>query len=291
MAIDLSALPQSGRVLEGKRFLFATPWTELALLRRLEEAGLMPESFPPLGSVGLSAVALALRIGTGPVLIAGIDFSFTVDAYHARSTPGYIGMETMQNRFRSIINAGAAFRDGTFAALSKSGETVRSDPAMRNYRSLFEQEFGMNSRIQDIAGSGLPLGPGTVTPAEACAILNGSGAAARLPPPIQSVSSAAMTKTTGQITGFIQREINTLGTLKAMLTGENPADPERLEELLDTADYLWAHFPECAGAGGRHPPLTDLGFLKRVRAEIDPFLKCWKLTLDGLSGPKAAAIL
>ena len=282
-AIDLSALPASARVLGGCRFFFATPWTNLRLFTRLNEAGLLPKTFAPLGSVGLSVVALALSAGSGPVLITGLDFSYTPDAYHARSTPGRADRERKQNRFRSIINAGAAFREGSFPALSETGKPVRSDPSMRNYRDLFEQEFGGNPRLLNIAGAGLSLGVKTVSAAEALAILNGEGGGAvhkeAAVPPFQPGDLSADWQRE-KIETFIRREINILKELRDMLSGEIPLNEGRLEELLDTADYAWAHFPECAGAGGqrtggKRPLCTDLGFLKRVRTEIEPFLKCW----------------
>ena len=288
-AIDMSALPASARVLGGRRFYFATPWTHLALFTRLGKAGLLPETFAPLGSVGPSAVALALSISSGPVLTSGIDFSYTVDAYHARSTPGHTERLIKQNRFNSIINAAPVFRAGTFSAVSKNGKPVRSDPAMRKYRDLFEQEFGGKSRLLDIAApasfaaSGLPLGIKNIPAAEACAILN----SAELPKPeasshqadslMEKNSSMFLRKET--MSAFIAKETEILKQLKDMLTGEALPEPARLEELLDSADYLWAHFPDCAGAGGRRPPGTDIGFLKRVRAEIDPFLKLWEALL------------
>ena len=273
-AIDLSALPASAKVLDGKIFLFVTPWTTLKLWKRLEDNGLLPGLLPPLGSVGLSTVALALRISSGPVISGGIDFSYTLDAYHARSTPGHIDMELKQNRLKSIINLAAFFREGSFPALSKTGKQVRSDPSLRNYRNLFEQEFGGNTRIFDIGGSGLPLGLKTILAAEAFEILNSPGKAVPL------VSSAPGLKANDlQIAGFVRREINTLNELKGMLSGEIPIDPVCLEELLDTADYLWAHFPDCAGAGGRRPQAADISFLKRVRIEIEPFLRLWEMAL------------
>ena len=271
-AIDLSALPASARVLGGKRFFFATAWTEMALFKRLEEAGLLPETFIPLGSVGLSAAALALRISSGPVLTGGIDFSFTLDSYHARSTPAHSSLERTQCRTTSLINAAAAFKDGTFTALSKAGQTVRSDPSMRKYRNLFEQEFGDNPRILDIAGSGLPLGVKTISPAEALAVLNGSGADSSARGGASQNNALA-----DKLAAFARREIKTLNTLKETLSGESPLERPRMEELLDSADYLWAHFPECAGTGGRRPESTELSFLKRVRTEIEPFLKCWEM--------------
>ena len=285
-AVDLSALPASARVLGGERFFFATPWTELRLFRRLEEAGLLPETFDPLGSVGLSAVALALYVGSGPVFTGGIDFAYTLDAYHARSTAGYGDLERRQNRFRSIIGP-AAFGERTFIAHSKTGTPVRSDPVMRNYRNLFEQEFAGNHRLSDINGPGLPLGVKTVSPLEAFSVLNGEVAQ---PPHRPAVHDLSLSGRRDKITAFVRREIDSLETIRDVLTGANPLEPdrpaerqaERLEELLDASDYLWAHFPDCAGAGGRRPQGTDLGFLKRVRAEIDPFMKLWEMTLTEL---------
>ena len=280
-AIDLSALPASTRVLNGKRYFFATPWAELAFLSRLKESGLLPETYPPMGSVGLNTVALALKISSGPVITVGIDFSFSINTCHARSTPGRRDLENRQTRFKSLIDTGAALKDGTYAAVSKMGEQVRSNPAMRKYRDLFELEFGGNPRLFDIAGSGLPLGVKTITAAEAFAMLNEAGD--QYTPPRNSFSSVGEKSQTDRIAAFARREANTLKELKDMLTGAVPSKPERLETLLDAADYLWAHFPECAGAGGRRPPATDLSFLKRVRTEIDPFLKLWEITLEELT--------
>ena len=274
-APDLSSLPASLRVLGGKRYFYVTHWTKLRLLERLEKEGLLSETFPPLGSVGLNTVALALRTGNGPVLTAGIDFSYTMDALHARSTPGHGDLLNRQNRFRSLFPTNATFRDGTFAAVSKTGGRVRSDPAMRNYRNLFESEFAHNPRLLDITGTGLPLGLKAVSPDEAFAILNQNGKAPSSDPP-QKESSPKEKFMPEKIAGFIRRETDYLTNLKNMLTGTIPPDPVRLEELLDKCDYLWAHFPECAGAGGSRPPATDLSFLKRVRTEIEPFEKCWK---------------
>jgi hypothetical protein len=156
---------------------------------------------------------------------------------------------------------------------------------MRNYRNLFEQEFGGNPRLLDISGPGLPLGVKTVSTSEACAILNGSqekaGSAGRPVKKAQFTDSAA-SSAREKIAAFVHRELETLTTLRETLSGERTLEKALLEELLDAADYLWAHFPECAGAGGRRPAVTDLSFLKRVRTEIEPFHKAWEMTLGEL---------
>ena len=286
-ALDLSSLPASARVLAGRRFFFATPWTNLALFRRLGEAGILPELSPPMGSVALSAVALALR-GGGPVLVSGMDFAYSLDASHALSSPSQAEQAMRQTRLRSIINAAATLREGSFSILSEAGKKLRSDPGMRRYRQLFEQEFAANSRLQGIDGQGLPLGLKTVSPAEALAILNSAGTSAGGGQ--GSEAGAAGEIPQQKIVDFIRREIDSLNTLKDMLSGAVPPEPSLLEQLIDNCDYLWAHFPECAGKGqggdskaeSRRPPLTDLSFLKRLRMEIEPFHKCWEMALGEL---------
>jgi hypothetical protein len=79
---------------------------------------------------------------------------------------------------------------------------------------------------------------------------------------------------------FILEEITSLETLREILSGSY--DSGELEKLLDDCDYLWAHFPESAGTEGRRPGTDNISFLKRVRAEIDPMLKRFNLSLREL---------
>jgi hypothetical protein len=160
---------------------------------------------------------------------------------------------------------------------------------MRTYRDLFEQEFGGNPRLFDIAAEGLPLGVKTLSVAEAFALLNrGQGAANLEDSRTGALGEVELSLRREKTAAFIREEIKTLETLRELLINGNTmpsgaaAMTARLEGLLATADYLWAHFPECAGADSPHPPCTDLGFLKRVRTEIEPFLKAWEMALAEL---------
>jgi hypothetical protein len=294
-AVDLSAYPDTAAVLGGKVIPFFTPWTNIRLFERLKERDLLPEILPPLGSVGLSAVELARRCGAGPIICSGIDFSFTLDRAHARSTPGHLASLAGQNRLNSLIHPGAAFRKGAFTIMSKSGIPVRSNPAMRNYRSLFEQEFAADPRIRDIAGTGLPLGLKTLSMEKALELLAAGTAGNPAPDMAEGAApgkAAGACETggkapavAGRLGEFIRGELGLLEELRDMLTGLKA--PDRFETLLDQADYLWAHFPDSADFR-RTPPgqnsgkAANLGFLKRVRAEIDPFIKLWESTLGEL---------
>jgi hypothetical protein len=289
VAMDLSALCATAEALGGRPRLFCTPWTKLSLLSRLGSAGLLPEEFPPLGSVGLSAMAIARRLSSGPIIVAGIDFSFTLDRSHARSAPAHLEQLRRQTRFRGPIDPAAAFRKGCCAMPSKTGETVRSNQTMKNYRELFHYEFasrsggsGRNGRIRDVAGSGLDLGLETLDVDAACAVL-ARGASGGEPEDgankNANATTAAAETTTKLLSELVEAEIFALQQLRGILTGEITAGLDQLEPLLDRCDYLWSHFPDCAGAEGRRPEQTGTGFLKRVRAEIDPFITIFETLL------------
>jgi hypothetical protein len=292
LAMDLSALCATGEMLGGHPCLFFTPWTGLNLLSRLKAERLLPEEFPPLGSVGLSAAAIACRLSVGPIIAAGIDFSFTLDLTHARSAPAHLEGLRRQTRFCSPIDPAGAFRKGCCAALSKTGESVRSNQTMKNYRDLFQREFaglpdgsGRGGRVRDVAGSGLDLGLETLSVEAACAVLAGGDRGGKTGARDRSASAtAAAEDTTKVMRGFVEAEIAALKRLRGILAGESTTGGESLGALLDRSDYLWAHFPDCAGAGGRRPDETDLGFLKRIRAEIDPFIKIFETLLLRLAG-------
>jgi len=269
-AVDLSSLPSSAKLLAGDGYLFFTPWTQLRIFERLRAAELLPAIFPPLGSVGLSAVELARRLTSGKIICAGIDFSFTADKYHACSTPGHRGKLNSQTRFNYLFNK-AAFNDSSIAALSKTGVPVYTSPIMKNYRNLFEQEFGKDPRIFDIEGTGLPLGLKTLSMDEAMDLLRIDTEEFSKTSNRRFGKAADVCEKNLGLINFFENEKKRIIELRGILTGGAAADKERLSVLINECDYLWAHFPDCAG--GRKPDLQDISFLKRVRAEIDPMVK------------------
>ncbi|MDR2952405.1 MAG: DUF115 domain-containing protein [Treponema sp.] len=270
-AADLSALPESQEILSGEGFLFFTPWTPLRIFERLKAASLLPALVPPLGSVGLSAVEIARRLTGGAIICAGLDFSFSLDKYHARSTPGHKEKLAAQTRFHGLFNMGA-YGPYAFSALSKSGCPVRSNPGLENYRNVFEEEFSGGTRMFDIAGSGLPLGLKTLSLEDALPLLAA---------PLNHGEEHGKKKKTVSaetVFSFLNDEKKRLLYIRDILTGSATAQESRLGALIGECDYLWAHFPDYSG--GLRPDVScaalkspsALSFLKRLRAEIDPAL-------------------
>jgi len=279
-AVDLSALPQSALMLSGGGFLFMTPWTPLQIFERLKKAQMLPAVLPPLGSVGLTAVELTRRLTTGNIICAGLDFSFTSDKFHARGTPGHRSLLNSQTRLRSIYNY-AAYGQSSAAAVSKNGLSVYTNPALKNYRALFEQEFGGDSRIFDIEGTGLPLGVKTLSMSGAMDLLvkvdpkyitqRHKGHKEHKGREEEREEGKGKREEGRRLESFIDSERKLLEELRDLLTGEAAADNVRLSELISECDYLWAHFPDYNAS--RRPVINDISFLKRLRTEIDPMLK------------------
>lgn len=289
-AIDLSAHPASARILSGEGFLFMTPWTSLRIFERLKNSELCPLVISPLGSVGLTATEVAKRISNGKIIFSGLDFSFTADKYHARSTPGYRSRLNTQTRMKGIANT-SAFDTASFTAVSKSGVHVKSSPVMRNYRDLFEQEFAGDPRLFDITGTGLPLGIKTLSYEEAVSVLSGNAennTHKNEDVQVQKKSDKDRALSAKKLKIFINEEKKRLIDLRNILTGEAAPDQIRLNTLIEECDYLYAHFPDFAG--GLKPVLdkeignpNTLSFLKRVRAEIDPMIKLLEKTSELIS--------
>jgi len=276
-AIDLSAYPESAHILSGEGFVFMTPWTSLRIFERLKSSGLCPLVISPLGSVGLTAAEVARRVSQGKIIFSGLDFSFTADKYHARSTPGHKSRLNTQTRIKGLANT-AAFDTSSFTAVSKAGGNVKSSPVMRNYRGLFEQEFSGDTRLLDITGTGLPLGIKTLSYEEAVSVLSNTEYNTREGSQVQEKSWKDRALLTERLQIFINEERKRLIDLRNILTGEAAHDQKRLYTLIEECDYLYAHFPDYTG--GVKPVFEEgsvsqntLSFLKRVRAEIDPMLK------------------
>lgn len=278
VVMDLSALPATARAAGGRVYLYSTRWTSLRIFERLRAGGLLPAALPPLGSVGLSAAAVALGAGRGPVLTAGLDFAFRPEAFHARGTPGHQERLRAASRLKSPVDVSPAYGSRTFAAEGKTGAALRSDPALRGYRDLFEREFGGVSRLYDIGTDGLDLGLPRLGLEDAAALLGrGAGRAPAAAPPPGDRKRA--------VEALIREERTRVLHLQDILSGQAAPESGELDRILDDCDYLWAHFPECAALEGRRPDVSDLSFLKRVRAELGVFRKALDLALDELTRP------
>ncbi len=83
---DLTSFPAATRVFAQPPCWFVSEFAPLRLWSRWPKWGSVPV-LPPLGSVGVLAAQIGWTVTRGPVILAGLDFSYLAGKSHARGTP------------------------------------------------------------------------------------------------------------------------------------------------------------------------------------------------------------
>lgn len=260
----ITSWPGLSRTMISKLCYFSTRYADTVFFSRLESSEILTHVFPPLGSVGLTAVETALCIrknSSVPVFVSGLDFSYTAGTTHARGTPAHISRLVSNSRLTPVQNYGSAFSYGTVQKEGKNGSTIFTTPALMQYAESFKDSFRLTENIFDTGTTGIELG---ISRADISSYSRKEAGCCNNKNSISAVSAE-------KIESFYNEEEKALNEIKELLShGQNISETERnsrLNELLICREYLYLHFPD----GYRLSLETQ--FLKRIRAEIDFFLK------------------
>ncbi len=267
---DIVSRPQVTEILGGKTVWFASRYADCTFLDDIIQRFFKGNYVEPLGSVGLGAVqiALTLRKDTSiPVYVTGLDFSFSAGRTHAKNTPAHKTQLNKTNRLTNGSVYAACFNAHSSAVLGKDNKVCYSTPVLQMYGKLFIQQFAEKANVFDTGKTGLPLG---LPQAVLCDAAHAHTAAEQVPP-----VETALSVPQSDIQSFYENELQSLLTLRDLLSnGENAASrdtaqtlSEQIQSLLVPREYLYLHFPD----GYRLS--MDSSFLKRIRAELDSFIK------------------
>ncbi|WP_407396781.1 6-hydroxymethylpterin diphosphokinase MptE-like protein [Treponema sp.] len=267
---DLSSRYQIIDRLDTRTVFFASRYTEGEFFENLIRQGLIKNYILPMGSIGLAAFHIALRLrkdDSVEVYTAGLDFSYSVGFTHAKGTMAHKGRLIATNRTTPVENTDASFAPGAGYILSKNGEKTVTTKLLSAYAQQFTRLFGKEKNTYDASPTGMNLGLPQKSTEGIKALQNHGGI--KFPDEIES--------RTERTTEFIRNEIEALETAKSLLSKgiesehyDGGSIEEQIKNLLSQREYLFLHFPD----GYRFS--TDSSFLKRVRAEIDNFLKWLK---------------
>lgn len=275
---SLSANHNAAKLNPEKNVFYSPVYSNSNFLRNLYERKIINFATEPLGSVGLSAVFIALKIRENeniPVFVSGLDFSYSKGKTHIKSSFHENTRRKKSGRLKSIDSFESSFSPASFKEKGKDGKTVFTDKKLKGYRDLFEDRFSAEKNLFDIGKTGLDLGikrkDFPFEPFE-YEILRTRSAENKniLKADFQSQweSRSAIRAETEK---FISEEKNALSELKEILSGKTGLSENerntRILEILENREYLYLHFPDG------HKASLSLGFLKRVRSEIDYFLK------------------
>jgi len=168
---------------------------------------------------------------------------------------------------------------------------VYTDPSLAGYAGLCRAYFGTGMSggevgFYDLGETGLDTGCKPLSPSGAekiCVELRCAETAAGNRP----ATAAHPPVTEKTVRDFLDNETAMLEELKGILTGKIACGDiaggtagERIAGLVKQLDYLHIHFPD-----GYKADVRDTGFLKRVRVELEYFLKT--LGVSGVSFPSS----
>ncbi len=163
LVADITATPSLLRRAP-RLYLCASRFAPIALLSRLEAAGLSPGAIPPLGSVGVAALHLALGLTAGPVLAAGLDFAYSGGRTHARGAPAMRAALAAASRLAPADSTAAAALLGRrlLRVADKRGEPTLSDLVLQGYAREASRVAGaadgQAGRVIDLDAAGLDKG-------------------------------------------------------------------------------------------------------------------------------------
>lgn len=261
---DLCARPEATKILGGNIIWFATKYADGIFFDNLKKESVIRNFIEPMGSVGLAATYIALKIRSSssiPVFIAGLDFSYSIGTTHAKDTMALTQRFINSNRLTPIENYDAAFSMSTQTVMSKNGKKICSTKILLQYAQQFKLMFQNEKNLFDCSSTGIKLG----IPQRNLFATKGN---------LQKEKCESHKN----ISSFCEKEKRKLEELRSLLSDGEKSPfrnnlPEKLslskqiKKIAEGREYLFLHFPD----GYRFK--MEQSFLKRIRAETDFFIK------------------
>lgn len=283
---DLTSRAAIARRYAKRSAFYFSEFDQNEFLNRLKQNGLLPKIAPPLGSIGLTATYLALRLRKDqsvPVYVLGLDFSFSAGRTHAKGTAQSKALYINSSRLRSAQNCAAAYGPGSEKIRGKDGRDFWTSKNLFGYACLFKQYFMGAKNLYDAGKSGLELGLERKSlleflEKEAAAgsfgLEKDFGQAQEWPPRSLAFESLA-SASAGNCESFLRGELTSLQALADLLSKGDGSQfrnkssrlGEQILQELRGREYLYLHFPDGTA------PSLELNFLTRVRSQIDFFAK------------------
>ena len=279
---DLVGRPHIPEIINGPISFFISKYASMKFLDTLSSKNILPPTIKPLGSVGLVAMDIALKLRKNDsikIFFSGLDFSYSVGISHAKNTMAHNNQLISTTKLKSIYNIDTAFSQGTSFVNSKDNSKMITTIALKNYSLLFTDLFKNEKNIFDIGLKGIDLGFKKVFLSEQFFLEAEENQNDR-----NNFSELLFSNKPEQknkvllkeiIYEFLSKELNQLFVLKDILSnGEkssyrdnNISLLEQIQNIIQEREYLFIHFPDAYGK-------TNIqSFLNRIKIETDFFIK------------------
>lgn len=259
--VSSTASPSVTRLCPEKNIFYTPEFCKSKFLANLLSRGLLKNNQKPLGSVGLSAVEIALKLrssDTIPVYVTGLDFSYSIGQTHSKMSLHEKTRRSTSLKIKTFENYASSYGNDSHKVIGKNNSTVITTTALSSYAELFRYKFQNTNNLFDVGKTGLEL----------CIPTAEKPVAVR---PLIQIEEIRENLDDTKIKSYLSQEKNALLQLKDLFTGkEKTTEDERTKKitaLLENREYLFLHFPD-----GYKLNLSQ-DFLNRIRIEIDYFLK------------------
>lgn len=248
---------------------YLSMFCEANFLNKIKSNSIVKTQIPPLGSVGLSAIHLALLMRSSnsvPVFFSGMDFSFSLGKSHVKLSMHDKKRRSTSNRIHSFYFVANEWLKIT----GKDGNQVFSNKIMISYAELFEYMFAKSKNLFDCGKTGINLGIKQLSIEKIKEYFSDKND--------KSLYSSEERLPNKNAIKMLEEELSALIKLRNILTGKEKIPQESLEKtimnILKEREYLYLHFPDG------YKPSCEKQFLNRVRIEIDYFIKVIKNSLN-----------
>ncbi len=254
---DITSYPGVLRLAERNIHFFTGKFADLALFRRMIDHKLLPPEVPPLGSVGSTAVHLALGITDGPVFVAGLDFSFLRGKTHANGTPAHQFKLQHCHRLRPPEMMQSFTAKGIFPVGGREKTTLGDGPVLLplttvtldRYARNFSRFFQDYESIYRLLPAGIPLDINSTDHNGATYLIDQWESLAtpvvpdNVPTPTQEKKDSWATQL------FLEEERSLLQEIyrgcRSYLEGRRDRESKiQLLSQINDCEYLFLHFPD-----------------------------------------------
>jgi len=276
---DLLAYPSTYYATRGEVYFFVSRFAPNRLLDRMDTACICPPVVPPLGSVGVTAVHLALHMTNKRVFYAGLDFSFVQGKTHSRGTPTHIKSLSSSTRLVSYDTYKICLDFPGYLRKDKAGRTVKTTLILDSYREVLSKTISQSERVFDAGSLGLSaegVRPTDINSLQCSDESDGLGMRMDVRHTERPEEPFLKTKNFLEQESELLTEVSKKGRI--LLASQSGTDLDAFIAAVDTCDYLLLHFPDPEGIESCDPP-----FIARVCAAAELYNRYIGRALQRLS--------
>ncbi|MFP4431861.1 MAG: 6-hydroxymethylpterin diphosphokinase MptE-like protein [Spirochaetaceae bacterium] len=247
---------------------------ETGMVRRAEEAGLLPLRLPPIGSVAVAAVLMGLRMTSQNVYLMGIDLTYAPGKPYATGAPLHIEELSTNHRLAPERMLGLSYRRPLTREKSIAGAVVQTDLVLLSYRHQLRTLLEGSRRVSTVGTRGLDLGVPALTGPDLAAGTEFDGEPRRPVPESpgdRDNEDAGDTPRRERLRAFLEENLALLKEAKKRPVLESPE--------VQAWDHAWFDFPEAQTGRGAGPT-----FGPRLSLRLERYGRLVEGLLDA-SGP------